>query len=203
MSEEIVKTGQSGVSVGAGRSLPAPKLRKIFFSKAVDQSSIEIVSKEIILINEDDRYLEKLYKLDDLNYKAKPITIYIDTYGGTVYQIFGLMSIMEKSVTPIHTICTGVAMSCGFMMLIYGHKRFCYELGTPLYHQISNLIGGKIEDLKQEMDELNRVQNKWEELTIRKTKISKEVLDKNRKEKIDWFMTAEEALKLGVIDEII
>lgn len=40
-------------------------------------------------------------------------------------------------------------------------------------------------------------------MTIKKTKILKESLEENRKTKIDWYMTAEEALNLGVVDEII
>jgi ATP-dependent Clp protease protease subunit len=183
--------------------LEKPKERKLFFGKQVDQETIEELSKEIILINEHDNHLEKLYKVYDLNYEPKPIEIYIDSYGGYVYQVMGLVGIMQKSVTPIHTICTGAAMSCGFIMLIHGHKRFCYEHGTPLYHQVSNDIYGKVEDIEQQLVETKRLQNKFEEMTIRKTKITKEKLDEIREKKIDWYMTAEEALKLNVVDEII
>jgi ATP-dependent Clp protease protease subunit len=184
-------------------TLPNPKKRKLFFGKQVDQESIEELSKEIVLINENDRTLEKLYGVYDLEYTAKPIEIFIDSYGGLVYQVMGLIGIMEKSVTPIHTICTGAAMSCGFMMLINGHKRFCYQHGTPLYHQVSTWNSGKVQDLEEELKETKRLQNKLEEMTIRLTKISKDQLDENRQRKIDWFMSSEEALKLGVVDEII
>lgn len=183
--------------------LPRPKDRKLFFGKQVDQETIEELSKEIILINEDDRELEKLYKIYDLEYKPKPIEIFIDSYGGYVYQVFGLVGIMEKSITPIHTICTGAAMSYGFIMLIHGHKRFCYEHGTPLYHQVSSGVDGKVQDMEEELKEVNRLQNKLEEMTIRKTKISKSALAENRKNKVDWFMDAKEALELKVVDEII
>lgn len=183
--------------------LPIPKERKIFFSKQVDQDSIEEVAKAIVTINENDRELEKLYGIYDLDYKPKPIEIYIDSYGGYVYQILGLIAIIEKSVTPVHTICTGAAMSCGFIMLIYGHKRFCYEHATPLYHQISTGFSGNVEDMEQKYAESKRLQNKFEEMVIRKTKISKDKLEDIRQKKIDWYMEAEEALKLGVVDEII
>lgn len=183
--------------------LPKPKERKLFFGKQVDQESIEELSKQIILINEDDKLLKKVYKAYDLEYRPKPIEIFIDSYGGAVYQVFGLLSIMEKSKTPIHTICTGAAMSCGFLMLIHGHKRFCYELGTPLYHQVSSGASGKVQDIQEKFVEVKRLQDKIEEMTLRKTKISKQKLDKILKNKIDWYMTAQEALELGVIDKII
>lgn len=183
--------------------LPKPKRRKLFFCKQVDQESIEELTKQIININENDDYLMKLYKLHDLDYTPQPIEIYIDSYGGYVYQILGLVGIMENSKTPIHTICTGAAMSCGFIMLICGHKRFCYKHGTPLYHQVSAGTVGTIQDMEEYVGEVKRLQDKMEELTIKKTNIPKKELEKMRKRKIDWYMTAEEALKMGVIDEIV
>lgn len=183
--------------------LSKPKDRKLFFSKQVDQESIEKLTKAIIEINDDDKFLKKQYSLYGFEYKPKPIKIFIDSYGGYVYQIMGLIGVMEKSKTKIHTICTGAAMSCGFMLLINGHKRYCYKHGTPLYHQVGSWSAGKVQDLKEDLKETERLQSKLEEMTIRLTNISKSKLEKVRKQKIDWFMTAEESLKLGVIDKII
>ena len=94
-------------------------------------------------------------------------------------------------------------MSAGFILLISGHKRFCYEHGTPLYHQVSSGIFGKIQDMEEYVEETKRLQTKLEEITIRKTKISKSKLEKYKKRKIDWYMSAEKAKELGVVDEII
>lgn len=183
--------------------LPNPYDRKIFFGKQVDQSSIEDVTKKILKINEEDEITTKKFAIYELDYTPKPIEIYIDSYGGYVYQVMGLLSIMEKSKTPIHTIVTGAAMSCGFMMLIYGHKRFAYENATPMYHQVGSGFWGKVEDFEQHYQEAKRLQNKFEEMVLRKTKISKDKLEQIRKEKVDWYMDSEEALKLNVVDEII
>ena len=132
----------------SGISLPTPKVRNLFFSEQVTQETILTLSKEILEINENDSLLEKLYAIHDLNYKAKPIKILIDSYGGSVYQCRGLLSIMDCSITPIHTIVTGCAMSCGFMILINGHKRFAYEQSTALYHQVSSGACGTLKDLQ-------------------------------------------------------
>lgn len=186
-------------------NLPLGKDRTLFFSKQVEQDSIEEISKSILEINEDDEYLKKLYKIHDLDYKPKPIKIMIDSYGGNIYQIMGLLSIMDKSKTKIHTIVTGTAMSCGFLLLIHGHKRFAYEHSTPMYHQASQLIIGseKLQDIEDGYVELKRLQDKMEELTSKKTRITKIKLNEVLKEKKDWFMDSKEALKLGVVDEII
>lgn len=183
--------------------LPKQFDRKIFFGKQVDQSTIEEVIKKIIEVNEIDELKKKEFAVHEIVYKPKPIEIYIDSFGGMVYQVLGLISIMEKSKTPIHTIVTGAAMSCGFIILIFGHKRFAYEHATPLYHQVGTGVFGKVQDLEQKLEETKRLQNKLEEFTLRKTKITKDKLDMIRREKIDWYMTAEEALKLGVVDELI
>lgn len=183
--------------------MPKAKERNLYFAEQVDQDTIGKLTKEIIEINELDEYLEKYYKLHDLIYVRKPIKIYIDSYGGYVYQCFGLLSIMNASKTPIHTYVTGAAMSCGFMILIHGHKRFGYELSTPLYHQVSSGVRGKVKDMEESLIEAKRLQDKLEELTLDKTKITAKQLEKIYKEKKDWYMTAEEALQLGVIDEIV
>jgi ATP-dependent Clp protease protease subunit len=184
-------------------NLPLPKERNLYFQKQVDQASIGELTQKIIEINDDDKKLKKLYEVYDLSYEPKPIKIYIDSYGGYVYQCFGLLSVMEKSKTPIHTIVTGCAMSCGFMMLISGHKRFAYKLSTPLYHQVSGGAVGKVKDMEEELFEAQRLQTMLEEITLEKTKISKKKLKEIYDGKKDWFMTAKEAKELGVVDEII
>ncbi len=184
-------------------TLPVPRDRNLYLPKQVDQASMNELTKGIIGINENDQYLIDLYTVYNLDYKPQPIKIYIDSYGGQVYQCFGLIGVMEKSKTPIHTIVTGAAMSCGFMILINGHERFAYQHATPLYHQVSSGFYGKVKDIEEKLEETKRLQKKIEEMTLQLTKISKKKLDDILKNKVDWYMSADEALKLGVVDSII
>jgi ATP-dependent Clp protease protease subunit len=57
--------------------------------------------------------------------------------------------------------------------------------------------------MEEKLEESKRLQEKLENLTLSRTKISKKKLAEILENKIDWYMTAEEALALGVIDEII
>ena len=98
-------------------ALPKPKVRNLYLPEQVNQESMNKLTKAIIEINEDDEYLKKLYGINDAEYKPRPIKMYIDSYGGAVYQCFGLLGVMDKSQTAIHTIVTGAAMACGFMIL--------------------------------------------------------------------------------------
>jgi|SRR5579862_885626 len=184
-------------------TIPTPKDRNILFNKQVTQETIGELSKQILDINADDRYLEQLNALHGYTYVPKPIKIFIDSYGGAVYQCLGLLSIMEKSKTPIHTIVTGCAMSCGFMIAITGHRRFSYDKSTFLYHQVSGGLYGETKSMEERMSEMKYLQKLVEKHTLEKTKITKEKLAQVYREKQDWIIRASQALKLGVVDEII
>jgi ATP-dependent Clp protease protease subunit len=183
--------------------LPIAKERNLYLAKQVDQASINEISKAIIDINQDDEYLGKLAELHSMVYTPKPINLYIDSYGGYVYQCLGLLGIMDKSVVPVHTIVTGTAMSCGFMIAISGHKRFAYDTATHMYHQVSSGLWGKLKDMEEDLEETKRLQSIIEEITLAKTKMTRAQLDENYKGKKDWYINAKQALKLGIIDEII
>jgi len=184
-------------------NLPIPMKRKLYLAAQVDQDSMNELTKSIIEINDSDRELEKIYGIYDLNYIPKPIEILIDSYGGDVYNCLGLIGVMKKSETPVHTIANGAAMSCGFVILIHGHRRFAYEYATPMYHQVSSGVWGTVQDIEEDYKETKRLQTIWEKMTIEKTKITKEKLKEILSKKHDWYMTSKEALKFGVVDEIL
>lgn len=187
----------------SGGTLPLPKERNLYFTSQVDQSSIATLSKSILEINASDAILKKQYDIYGLDYSPKPIKIYIDSYGGYVYQCFGLLSIMDTSKTPIHTIVTGAAMSCGFMMAIHGHKRYAYKNATLMYHQVSSGAWGRLKDMQEDIEETKRLQEMIEQMTLKKTNISLSVLKDCFDRKKDWFMDADTAMKNGCIDAII
>lgn len=184
-------------------NIPLPKKRDLFFNKQVDQNSIGELTQKIIEINDDDDHLRKLYSVYNLEYAPKPIKIFLDSYGGSVYQCFGLLSVIERSETPIHTIVTGCAMSAGFMILICGHKRFAHKLSTPLYHQVSSGAIGTAKEIEEKVVEIKRLQEQLESVVREKTNISKKKLKDIFDIQKDWYMTAEEALELNVVDEIL
>jgi ATP-dependent Clp protease protease subunit len=132
-------------------TIPLPSNRRFLFSKEVTAESISELSERILEVNEEDEFLTKLYHIHELTYIRKPLKIFLDSPGGFVYCCFGLLSIMDKSKTPIHTIATGAAMSCGFLILIHGHRRFAYEHATPMYHQVMGGAIGKISDMEEDV----------------------------------------------------
>ncbi len=173
-------------------TIETPKDRSLFFSAQFEQKTIMELSKAIIDINDNDLLISETYKAHGLTLKPNPIKVYIDSYGGSVYQCLGLIGIIENSKTPIHTICTGAAMSCGFLLLLAGHKRFAYQHATMMYHQISSGAEHmKIQDIVEDLKECERLQKWIEDLTIRKSKLKRKQLYKNRERKIDWMFTSD------------
>ena len=110
---------------------------------------------------------------------------------------------MKNSRTPIHTIVTGVAASAGFLISITAHKRFAYKTSTFMYHQISGANFGKLKDREDHLMEARRLQKIIEKHTLECTNISKKRLKEVFEKKVDWYMNTKEALKNGVIDEIL
>lgn len=185
------------------KGLREPKERDLYLTDQVDQKSISELMKQIIAINNDDAELAEIYVICGLAYIAKPIRLFIDCYGGNFYQGLGIVGVMECSKTQIHTIVTGCAMSMGFIILISGHKRFAHKYATPLYHTLS--AGGRdnIQGLVEDIEECERLQSVLDSITVKKTSIGVDKLKHYRERKKDWYIIAEESLRLSVVDEII
>lgn len=183
--------------------IPEPLERRLFLAKQVDQTSINSITKSILDINASDEEIRRISEIWGFTYEPRPIELYIDSYGGLVYQCLGLIGVMEKSPTPIHTIVTGCAMSCGFLISIAGHKRSGYSGATWLYHSVSSGSFGTAKQMEEDVFETKRLQKIIEKLTKQHTKITKEDLRDVYEKKIDWYMDSKTARSLGVIDEII
>ena len=133
----------------------------------------------------------------------EPIRIYINSYGGSVYDMWALIDIIENSKTPIYTYCSGYAMSAAFNIFLAGHKRYATKHATFLYHQFSGWRSGKYQDFVEDREEMDCIQNTIEQYVIEHSKISEEQLLNIRKTKKDLYIHANEAIKLGIIDEIL
>lgn len=181
----------------------APEERNLYIIGDINQESLSDTLKGIIKINESDRQLEAVAKLNGLSYTPKPIKIYIESYGGDLTPTMGLVGVIQQSKTPVHTISVGAAMSCGFILLISGHKRFCYEHSTPLYHQILTFPWGPLKAVDENVKQSKKFQNWLENHVLSNTKMTKKQLKKIYKRKKDVYMTSQEALDLGIVDEIL
>ena len=97
-----------------------------------NESAGKLMWDILYLIREDGEQDKKI-----LCYNREPIKLYINSYGGSIDDMWGLIDIILASKTPIYTYCLGYAQSAAFNIFLAGHKRFCLEHSVFMYHQMS------------------------------------------------------------------
>lgn len=141
-----------------------------------------------------------------INTGQQIIPIVIDSYGGTVYSLLSMVATIKSSTIPVATIVTGKAMSCGSVLLTCGTEglRFIDPCATVMIHEASNCLWGKIEEIKADAKETERLNN----LIIRMmaTNIGKpenyffELIDQHKH--ADWYLDAAEVKKHNLANHI-
>ena len=117
------------------------------------------------------------------NFTREPIKIYINSYGGSVYDMWALIDIILNSKTPIYTYCTGYAMSAAFKIFLSGHKRFATKHATFMYHQMSCKRHGKYQDLVEDREQMDYLQKSIEEYVVERTNLTQSDMDDIRERK--------------------
>ena len=175
--------------------------RTILLNDLIADNIIERVVIPIIGINEQDDELEAESK--SFVRKENPIKIFINTNGGSASEVFSCISAIEQSKTPVYTYAMGKAYSGGFYLLLAGHKRFCQNYSTLMYHQLqTGLHHGDMKTSIEHMDECIRLQDTFSKFVLRRSKIKEKQLADINGKKLDWYMGAQEAIKYGIIDDI-
>ena len=166
----------------------------------IDEEYSKALIQFIIDINKYDDKKERKEK----DFKREPIEIYMTTPGGYVDQTLAMYDVIKSSKTPVYFYISGECCSGGFILIGAATKVFAYKNTQLMYHQLSTRIPySKYQDIKENLDMLKHNEKLLEELVLKDTKITKERLKEVNEKKQDWWMDTEEALKLGVIDEII
>ena len=140
------------------------------------------------------------------NSGQKVIPIEIDSYGGQVYSLMAMISSIKSSRVPVATIVQGKAMSCGAILASFGSEglRFMDKDSTMMIHDVSSFAFGKIEELKSDVRESERLNKKVYTMMARNCGKADDYFTKliHDKGHSDWFLDAEEAKKHGLIDHI-
>ena len=133
----------------------------------------------------------------------KPIYIYINSPGGSVYDALAIYDTMQFVKSPVHTFGIGVQASAAAFLLSSGQKgkRFLLPHATVMIHQPSSGTRGKVTDQEIDLRESLRVKKLLEEIMAKNTgqKIDRIHQDMER----DKWLNAEEAKEYGIVDEVI
>lgn len=177
-------------------SKPQEQYRKILLSDNIKAETVRDIIAKIMEINYDDDLKEEDYK----DWERKPIKLFINSFGGSVYDGLALVDVIKQSKTPVHTISIGSSMSMGFWIYLAGHKRYVGENATLMFHDISTWIWDKSESIKQELNEILRLQRIICNEVTSTSLVKQETLDDYITRKAEWYIASDEAIKLKLAD---
>ena len=168
------------------------KDRIIFLSEDVNQTSASLVIAQMLFLESED--------------PDKEINFYINSPGGSVTDGLGIVDTMNYIKCPVTTICIGMAASMGAVLLASGTKgkRFATPNAEILIHQPligGNGISGQTTEIKIHADQMIKTRERLNKILSDAT--GKPIAEVEKDTERDHYMTAEEALKYGLIDGIM
>ncbi len=133
----------------------------------------------------------------------KDINIYINSPGGSVYSGLAIYDTMQFIKPDISTICVGIAMSMGALLLAAGTegKRSALPNSKILIHQVSGGFQGQGTDIEIQAKETINLKRRLEEIIAQHTNQPVDKVSKDMER--DYYMNADEAEQYGIVDQVI
>ena len=136
-----------------------------------------------------------------------PMTLYVSTYGGNADEMFGIFDLLQEAQSKciVETIGNGKVMSAGTLILASGTKghRKIHKNCRVMLHQVSAGAVGPLFNIASEVEEIQQLQDKYIKCLVSCTNLSKRKLKSLLNERVNVYLTAEEAVEYGLADEII
>jgi ATP-dependent Clp protease, protease subunit len=163
--------------------------RIIFLGSAINDQVANLVVAQLLHLESED--------------PDKDISLYVNSPGGSVYSGLAIYDTIQFIKPDVSTICVGIAMSMGALLLASGAKgkRFALPNSKILIHQVSGGFEGPATDIEIHAREALNLRRRLDEILAKHTgqELDKVEHDTDR----DYFMTAEESLAYGIVDKII
>lgn len=168
------------------------KDRIIFLGEEVDQASANVIVAELLFLEAED--------------PDKEIYLYINSPGGSITAGMAIYDTINYIKCPVSTICIGMAASMGAVLLASGTKgkRYATPNSEILIHQpliMGGGIQGQTTEIKIHADHMVKTREKLNKILSQRTGQPLDIINKDTER--DNYMTAEEALKYGLIDGIM
>jgi ATP-dependent Clp protease protease subunit len=163
--------------------------RIIFLGTPVTEDIANLIVAQLIHLESED--------------PDKDVSIYINSPGGSVYAGLAIYDAMQFIKPDISTICVGVAMSMGALLLAGGaeDKRMALPNSKILIHQVSGGFSGQATDIEIHAKEIIDVRQRLDEIISKHTGQPLEKVAKDTER--DYFMSAEEAKEYKIVDRVI
>lgn len=185
-------------------------MKKIDDFNAEDRVDIKLLENSVhFLTGEiDEENIGKCIKwitYENFDSKDKILTLYINSTGGDLYSALALIDVMNNSRQPIRTIAMGAAMSAAFLIAASGTQgeRYAAKNVSYMCHQFTENSEGKYHDLKATMKG-NEMCNEMMIAVLKDaTGLAPSVIKKKLLPASDVYLTAEEAIELGIADKLL
>ena len=163
--------------------------RIIFLAGPVTDDLSNLVVAEILLLASKD--------------STRDIKLYINTPGGSVTAGLAIYDTMNYVACDVSTICVGMAASMGAVLLSAGAKgkRFALPNSEILMHQVAGNIGGQASEIEIGARQILKIKAKLNRMLAKNTGKALKAVEKDTDR--DFYLSAEEAKKYGVIDQVI
>jgi ATP-dependent Clp protease protease subunit len=163
--------------------------RIIFLGTPIDDQIANLIVAQLIHLESED--------------PDKDISIYVNTPGGSVYAGMAIYDTMQFIKPDVSTICCGIAMSMGALLLAGGApgKRMALPNSKILIHQVSAGYQGQATDIEIHAREILDMRRRLDEIIGKHTGQPLERVSRDTER--DYFMSAQEAREYGIIDQVI
>jgi ATP-dependent Clp protease, protease subunit len=161
--------------------------RIIFLGTGIDDQVANIITAQLLFLESADA--------------NKPIQIYINSPGGSVYAGLGIYDTMQIIKPSVHTICTGIAASMGAVLLVAGEKRSALKHARVMIHQPSGGAQGVASDMEINLREMLKLKKELYDIISTHSGQSYEWVEQASDR--DYWMTSQEAKEKGMIDEVL
>lgn len=164
------------------------KERVIYLNSDIDEGSLEVIQKAF----------DEFEVVPD-----KPIRIEISSYGGSVYDMFGIIDRIKSSPCQVITRGLGKIMSAATFILAAGDERSVGPNSWVMIHQASDVVRGNTDELNHNISHHNMVQDQMYDLYA-KLSGDKKISAKQFKKLCtkDHYIRAEEVLEIGLVDHV-
>lgn len=168
--------------------------RRLFINSEIDENIIDSVVYHILRYNRLDKGLKPE--------ERKPIYLFINSPGGSVCDGYGLIDVIQSSITPVYTINQALCASMGFLIFLAGHKRYSMKRSEFLMHDGSTAGWDSTAKMKDRMDfETKQLEQMTKEYIMSRTNIDNDLYD--AKYRVEWYMLPNEAKQHGILDYIV
>ena len=165
------------------------KDRIIFLGTSIDDEVANLIVAQLLFLESED--------------PEKEVFIYINSPGGVVSAGLAIYDTMQYIKPPVSTLCTGQAASMAAVLLAAGAdgKRIALPNSRVMIHQPMGGTSGQVSDIQIHAKEILKIRDKLNGILSKHTKQPLATIETDTDR--DFFMSAEEAVKYGIVDKII